>query len=248
MGKAHEIEKLEKLEDRIETYRAAAESGLSGLSSTLSSLGSDLGSVATTYTEAATLMSTGWKDDDGKKEMGVVSLMADATKRLQSNGVENTLTKCADKMKEVYDFIKETYDEYEKIKPEYDKMVDEYAKAEKYTPGANDKWNSETQSYDYDPHEQAKIDEWENKPATKDKRNPQAANGTTTFSPRIFPPNNNYPLVLYTTRVYMSKIAANFLTAIFERFLISVLGELKFIRNKSLSYQYGMGARQRIGD
>lgn len=33
-----------------------------------------------------------------------------------------------------------------------------------------------------------------------------------------------------------------------KRFLISVLGELKFIRNKSLSYQYGMGARQRIGD
>ena len=38
-----------------------------------------------------------------------------------------------------------------------------------------------------------KIDEWEKRPATKDKIKPHAAKNPINFALRIFPPNNNYP-------------------------------------------------------
>jgi hypothetical protein len=44
-----------------------------------------------------------------------------------------------------------------------------------------------------------KIDEWENRPAKKDKINPQAAKTPINFVPCIFPPKYKYPLILYTT-------------------------------------------------
>ena len=95
---AHQVVELKELDERLKVFMEAAEAALPGLPATLSSLESDFGSASTTFTEAATLMSTGWKDDDGKKEMGVVSLMADATKRLQTNGVGNTLTTLVSKI------------------------------------------------------------------------------------------------------------------------------------------------------
>ncbi len=159
--KSLSIVELGVIEDRLLKYREAAETGLSGLMTTISTLDTDLDSIATTYTEAATLMSTGWKDDDGKKEMGVVSLMAEATKRLQTNAVGNSLSKCVEKMQEVYDIIKETYDEYQKIKEKYDDMTNTYnTEAKNYDPRKKDKWNSEKQEFEWDDHEQALIDEW----------------------------------------------------------------------------------------